>query len=108
VAIWNETDEQRRGDGVRALWTDQGRHLMGPHDVRGHEALEERVATSHRRSVVDGECAFGAATAIQPGVAKFRWDMSRRSTGDVVSAGVGFLTLSDDGRIDCDYRFTEA
>jgi hypothetical protein len=109
VAVWNETDEQRRREDVRALWTSQGRHLMGPHDVRGHDALVERVTASHRRSA-EGGCVFRPATSIQllPGVAKFRWDMARRSTGEVVSAGVGFLLLSVDGRIECDCLFTES
>lgn len=110
VSVWNETDPQRRREMVRSLWLTDGRHLMGTHDVEGHEALEQRVAASNRRNVVDKNFVFRPATGIQtlPGVVKFRWDMARCDTGEVVSAGVGFLTLDQAGRIKCDYLFTES
>jgi hypothetical protein len=67
------------------------------------------VAASNQRSVVDKNFVFRPATAIQtlPEVVKFRWDMARRDTGEVISAGVGFLTLDAERRIKCDYLFTE-
>jgi hypothetical protein len=34
--------------------------------------------------------------------------LARRDTGEVVSAGVGFLTLDQAHRIRCDYLFTES
>lgn len=110
VDVWNERDPARRGEMVRSLWMPDGRHLMGVQDVRGHAALEERVATSHRRSVAEKGYIFRPASAIQslPGVVKFRWDMARPDSGEVISAGVGFLAVNDDGRIACDYLFTEA
>jgi len=88
----------------------QGRHLMGPHGIRGHDDLVGRVAASHRRNVAEGGCLFRPATSIQvlPGVAKFRCDMARRSTGEVVCGDVGFLILSADGRVDCDCLFTQS
>ena len=109
IGVWNERDDARRRELVRTLWRADGRHLMGAHDARGHDALEQRVATSHQRSVVENHCVFrpGAPTQSLPGVVKFRWDMARRSTGEVVSAGVGFLALDGAGRIACDYLFTE-
>lgn len=110
VSVWNERDPARRSEIVRRLWLPDGRHLMGAQDVRGHAALEERVAASHQRSVVEKDYFFRPATAIQslPGLVKFRWDMARSTSGEVISAGVGFLAIDDDGRIVCDYLFTEA
>jgi hypothetical protein len=83
---------------------------MGAHDLEGHEALEQRVAASNQSNVVDKNFVFRPATGIQalPGVVKFRWDLARRDTGEVVSAGVGFLTLDQAHRIRCDYLFTES
>ena len=110
VDVWNETDPARRRAMIEALWTPQGRHLMGAQDAQGYDALEERVTASHQRSVVEGGNAFRPPTAIQvlPGVAKFRWDMARRDSGAVAAAGVGFLELDEAGRIVRDYLFTEA
>lgn len=109
VNVWNERDPARRREMVRALWRVDGRHLMGAQDVRGHEALEQRVAASNQHNVIDKDYVFRPATAIQslPGVVKFRWDMARRDTGEVISAGVGFLALDEEGRVACDYLFTE-
>jgi hypothetical protein len=72
--------------------------------------VEQRVAASNQRSVVDKNFVFRPATEIKilPGVVKFRWDMARRDTGEVAAAGVGFLTLDQERRIKCDYLFTES
>ena len=110
VGVWNERDPARRSEMVGSLWLPDGRHLMGAQDVRGHAALEERVAASHQRNVVEKGYIFRPAAAIQSlaGVIKFRWDMARSDSGEVISTGVGFLAIDDDGRIACDYLFTEA
>lgn len=110
VSVWNERDPDRRHEMVRALWTIDGRHLMGTQDVRGYEALEERVAASNRHNVLEKDYIFRTPTAIQslPGVIKFRWDMARRDSGEVVSNGVGFLVVDAEGRVRCDYLFAES
>ena len=109
VGVWNERDPARRSETVRALWLPDGRHLMGAQDVRGHAALEARVAASNQSNVIEKGYIFRPAMAIQslPGVIKFRWDMARADTGEVISAGVGFLAVDEAGRIVCDYLFTE-
>jgi hypothetical protein len=109
VSVWNERDPARRSEMVRALWMPDGRHLMGAQDVRGHGALEARVASSNQSNVIEKGYVFRPATAIQslPGVLKFRWDMAHSRSGEVISAGVGFLAVNDAGRIVCDYLFTE-
>jgi len=50
-----------------------------------------------------------AGSTIQslPGVIKFRWDLVHSESGEVISAGLGFLAINDEGRICCDYLFTE-
>jgi hypothetical protein len=110
IRIWNETDATRRAEEVRTLWSDDGRHVMGANDSRGHEALEQRVAASNRRSILEKNYVFRPATGIQAlsGVVKFRWDMAHRDTNEVVSAGVGFLMLDENQRIACDYLFAES
>jgi hypothetical protein len=110
VSVWNERDPARRREMVRSLWLPDGRHLMGTQDVRGHDTLEARVAASNQRNVIEQGYTFRPATAIQtlPGVTKFRWDMARADSGEVISAGVGFLVINDEGRIVCDYLFAEA
>lgn len=110
VSVWNETDATKREEEVRTLWRIDGRHVMGGNDTQGHEALQQRVAASNRRSVLEKNYVFRPATGIQalPGVIKFRWDMAHRDTNEVVSAGVGFLVIDEDHRISCDYLFAES
>lgn len=109
VAVWNEVDSERRSEMVRALWAPNGRHLMGTQDIQGHSSLEARVAASNRHNVIEKGYTFRPPAAIQslPGAIKFRWDMANPGSGEVISAGVGFLAIDDEGRIVCDYLFTE-
>jgi hypothetical protein len=109
VGVWNETDPALRRATIGSLWATEGRHYMGAHDVGGYDAIEARVTASNRRNVVEGGAIFRPATAIQalPGVVKFRWDMTRRGSDQVLSAGVGFLRLDSDGKIIADYLFAE-
>jgi hypothetical protein len=41
-------------------------------------------------------------------VIKFKWEMARQGSGEVVSSGVGFLVLDDGWRIVCDYLFVDS
>ncbi len=110
VGVWNERDEKQRRATIERLWRLDGRHLMGSQDARGYDELEARVTASHQRSVIEQDNSFRPPTAVQnlPGMIKFRWDMARRGSGEVVSAGVGVLVLDDAGKIACDYLFAEA
>lgn len=109
VDVWNESDSVRRRSTIELLWAAEGRHYMGAQDVGGYDALEARVAASNQRNVVEGGAVFRPATAIQilPGVVKFRWDMTRRGSEDVLLAGVGFFRLDSDNKIIADYLFAE-
>jgi hypothetical protein len=110
VGVWNEPDPARRRATIESLWAFEGRHYMGAHDVGGYEDLMTRVTASNRRNVVEGGASFQPATAIQvlPGVVKFRWDMTRRGTEEVLSTGIGFLRLDADAKIVADYLFAES
>jgi hypothetical protein len=109
VGVWNERDAGRRRKTIEGLWSPDGRHLMGGQDVRGFDALYERVTASNQWNVIESDCFFRPATSIQalPGVAKFHWDMVRRDTEEVVALGVGFLIFDAEGRISCNYLFAE-
>lgn len=110
VSVWNEKEPGRRRLAVESLWTANGRHYMGAHDVSGHDALEARVTASHQRNVVEGGGWFRPATAIQnlAGVVKFRWDLAKRNSDEVLSAGIGFLVRDASGKIVADYLFAES
>jgi hypothetical protein len=49
VAVWNETNAERRCEMVRELWTNDGIECTTARETRCHDALEARVTASHER-----------------------------------------------------------
>jgi len=126
IAIWSESDPERRRAAVRQLWSPDGVHVLQPPqamrqaaeglgfdrlvlEARGHDALESRVARAYEEFVAPGAFVFrsrGDADRLHD-VVKFRWEMVSRSDGDVAGAGLEILLLGADGRIVRDYQFIE-
>ncbi len=44
VAVWHETDPERRRKAIAGLWVPDGEHYVATRKVRGYAALETRVA----------------------------------------------------------------
>jgi hypothetical protein len=107
VAVWNETDPERRRQAIAGLWTPDGRHYVDTREARGYPALEQRITGSHEKNVRDGGHRFRAAQdarALRDAVA-FHWEMLPAESERVVAAGFEFLILNDEGRILVDYQF---
>jgi hypothetical protein len=108
VAVWNETDAERRRNQIATLWTPQGEHYVRTLRAQGHEELERRVTNSHEKNVRDAGYRFrrgGEAQALHDSV-MFHWEMFRPGREHVVEAlGLQFLRLAPDGRIAVDYQF---
>jgi hypothetical protein len=78
-------------------------------EVRGHRALEARVARSHEEFVASGQFTFrsqGDAARIGD-VVKFHWE-AIDADGQVAGVRLDFLVLDDDGRIGVEYQFIES
>jgi hypothetical protein len=109
VAQWNESDPERRRRAIRALWTEDALHVTPSREVRGHAAMEERVAGAYEKWVRDGGHVFrsaGNADGHHDAV-RFNWHMVQAAGGPVVSIGFDLLLLDADGRIRCDYQFID-
>jgi hypothetical protein len=108
VAQWHEADAAERRRRIEELWTPDAANFTKSFEVRGHHALEARVRASYEKWVRDGGCVFRPRCADwHHGAVRFVWDMAARGDGKVVSVGVEFLLLADDGRIREDYQFIE-
>jgi hypothetical protein len=125
VAVWNEPDAGRRSAAVRALWSDDGVHVLQPPqeirqaaaglgfdrlvlEARGHDALERRVTRAYEEFVAPGTFSFrarGDADRLHD-LVKFRWEMVG-APGDVAAVGLEILLLGADGRIVRDFQFIE-
>jgi hypothetical protein len=107
VAVWNEADGERRRQSIAELWTPEGEHYVGAQEVRGYDALEKRIISSHEKYVRDGGNRFRAAKDARPlhDVVTFHWEMLPANGEEVLAAGLEFLILDEEGRIRIDYQF---
>ena len=107
IAIWHEPDAAQRRRSVAQLWAEDGVQFLPSREIRGHQALEERVAAAHEEFVNTGGFLFRRLGDVQGhhDALTFTWEMVPASGGDVAATGTIFLFLSDDGRIRLDYQF---
>ncbi len=107
VAVWNESDATRRRSAIAEVWTPTGEHYVGTREVRGHDALEARVAGSHEKNVRERGCRFRAvqdARALHDALI-FHWEMLPGDRDEVLATGMIVLILDGEGRIRTDYQF---
>jgi SnoaL-like domain len=107
VAVWNETDPDRRRRTIAELWTPDGRHYVDTREAHGYDALEKRITSSHEKNVRDGGHRFRAAPharALRDMVA-FQWEMRPADGERMVANGLAVLMLDREGRILADYLF---
>jgi hypothetical protein len=123
-AVWNEPDGDRRRKAIAELWSEDAVHLLQPtqevyeaadwrkvnptFQARGHDELEARVTQAQEEFVASGQMSFrarGKATRLGD-VVKFGWE-GVSPDGEVLGAGIEFVMLAADGRIQADYQFVE-
>jgi hypothetical protein len=108
VALWNEADATRRREEIAALFASSAEHFVGSHEVRGFDALVERVRGSHEKNVRDAGRRFHAVRNAQElqDTVTFNWKMTPADDpNDVRAVGLEFLVLDESGRIAMDYQF---
>jgi len=107
VAVWNETDPDRRRRQIAQLWAPDGLHYVGEREARGYEALERRITGSHDKNVRDGGYRFRAANDARAprDIVTFDWEMLPSGRDEVVARGLEVLLLDSTGHIRVDYQF---
>ncbi|KAB8196764.1 hypothetical protein FH608_008690 [Nonomuraea phyllanthi] len=126
VAQWNEPDPAARTALVRELWAPDGVQVLvdppqaireaaadlafpaPPLEVRGHDALDARVARAYEMFVAPGEHVFeaaGEASLLLQNVVAIRWSMVSTRTREAVGGGLDILALDGDGRVRTDHQF---
>jgi hypothetical protein len=127
VAQWTLPGAAERRAAVKELWAEDGTHVLQPPveirriaaelgfahttlEAQGYDAVEARLAASHRDFVEKQGITFRAcADAVRlHEVVKFRWEAVSTGNGDVVGGGLEVLVLDDEGRIKTDYMFPGA
>ena len=127
VALWNESDADRRRRTIAELWTEEGRHILQPPEemraiaaqpgiamtavleAQGHEQIEARATSVYEHWVGSEGLTFrGRDDADRLGdVVKLHWEAVAKD-GTVFAVGLSVLVLAPDGRIERDYTFIVA
>jgi hypothetical protein len=127
IALWNESDADRRRRTIAELWTEDARHILQPPqeiraiaaqpglgltailEARGYEEIEARAASAHEHWVGSEGLSFrGRDDAERLGdVVTFHWEAVTKD-GEVFAVGLNFIVLAADGRIERDYTFIVA
>ena len=107
IAVWHEQDAERRRKRIAELWVEDGVQFTRSREIRGYQALEERVEAAHEEFVKTGGFVFRQSGDVNEhhNALTFRWEMVPFTGGEVAGAGTIFLLLNDDGRIRFDYQF---
>ncbi|HEY1706678.1 MAG TPA: hypothetical protein VGG10_00325 [Rhizomicrobium sp.] len=109
VALWNESDADKRRLAIVELWAPDGLHLAKRHECAGYAMIENRVVRSYEASIAPGLNVFRHANNIDAhhNIVRFNWHMVRKVTGEIAATGFEMLVLGNDGRIQADYQFND-
>jgi hypothetical protein len=124
VALWNESDSDRRRLMIAELWTEDGSHILQPPqeireiaaragigmtatlEARGYAEIAARATSAYDEWVASQGLSFrpGDDAERLGDVVKFHWE-AIAGDGAVFAVGLNFLIVSPDGRIVRDYTF---
>ena len=97
IAIWNETDADRRRELIAATWTADGRYDDPVLSAEGPDGIDAMVGGFHRQ--------FPGLTFVRTGEIehhhdrlRFTWDLLDAS-GQRQAAGTDVATVAADGRL---------
>ena len=106
IAMWNETDPERRRFIIEQTWTEDGSYVDPHAEVAGAEGLDALVAAvqaqfpGHRFILADGPDHHHDRM-------RFTWQLVG-ADGGAVATGIDFATVADDGRLRAVTGFLEA
>jgi len=86
---------------------EDGVHVYPEAEIRGYQAIEDRVEEAYEEFVRKGGFVFKLSSEVQShhNLVRFNWEMVPASGGEAVAVGSDCFVLSGDGRIRFDYQF---
>lgn len=107
MAVWNEADAELRYKSITELWTEDGVQFTQSREIRGHQALFERISNNYETFVKARDFLFRLSGDVveHHHAVKLTWEMVPANGGEVAGAGLIFLLLNHDGRVRFDYQF---
>lgn len=96
VALWNETDAERRRDLIARNWTENASYVDPLMRGEGHDGIGALIAAVHQRFPGHRFAVRGEADAHDDRV-RFSWSLGAEGAPPVAH-GTDFAVLAPDGR----------
>ena len=98
LAAWNETDGQRRGAALSALWVEDGGYADPLVDVHGYDAISAVIAGVHDQFP---GYVFQLEKPVEEhhGRIRFSWGLAAKAGDESVVIGTDVAVLAPDGRL---------
>ena len=106
IAMWNETDPERRRFIIEQTWTEDGSYVDPHAEVSGADGLDALVAAVQEQ-FPDHRFVLASAPEAHHDRARFTWQLVGES-GDAVATGMDVAVVADDGRLRAVTGFLEA
>ncbi len=97
LAMWNETDPDRRAESVERVWAVDGRYLDPQLEAQGHAAIGQMVAAVQAR-FPGARFRRTSGVDVHHNQCRFGWELVS-SDGMLVVAGIDVGMLGPDGRL---------
>jgi SnoaL-like domain len=98
LAMWNETDSDRRAKLIERAWAQDGRYVDPLLEAEGHGALSDMVAAVHEQYPGHRFRRTSGIDAHHDQV-RFAWELAAPD-GALTVAGIDVGTLGADGRLE--------
>jgi hypothetical protein len=97
LAMWNETDPERRAETIRRAWVEDGRYVDPAIEAEGHDGLSRMVAAVHARFPGHRFRRTSGVDCHHDSV-RFAWELVAPD-GSITVAGIDVGRLAEDGRL---------
>ena len=98
IAMWNETDPERRRSIIAEAWTDDATYLDPGMAGDGPDGIDAMVAGVQER-FPGHRFELSAGPDAHHDRVRFGWQLFAPNGGGALAAGVDFATFADDGRL---------
>jgi hypothetical protein len=98
LAVWNESDPDRRRAAIESVWADDGGYVDPLAAVAGHEQIAALIGQV-REQVPGHVFRLRGGVDAHHNVARFAWELVPAAGGESVAEGFDVAVADDDGRI---------
>ena len=98
IAIWNETDAERRQDLIVQTWTEDATYVDPLVAIEGRAAIDATIASIQERFPGHTFRLAGPVDA-HHNLARFTWELAPTEAAEPLVIGFDVAVISEDGRL---------